>query len=75
MHKFQVRAEVEMNKWIELHGEGVGLSGTVGDLTDTGVPGGDGDAAEGVGGDGDGDVEDYCSADDDMDDAAAELED
>ena len=74
-HKFQVRAEVEMNKWIELHGEGVGLSGTVGDLTDTGVPGGDGDAAEGVGGDGDGDVEDYGGADDDMDDAAAELED
>ena len=71
-HKFQVRAEVEMNRWIELHGGDVGLSGTVGDLTDTGVPG---DAADDAVSGGDSDVEDGDYADDGMGDAAAELDD
>ena len=31
-HKFQVGAGVEMNRWVELHGGGVGLPGTVNDL-------------------------------------------
>ena len=71
-YKFQVRAEVEMNRWIELHGGDVGLSGTVGDLTDTGVPG---DAADNACSGGDSDVEDGDYADDGMGDAAAELDD
>ena len=58
--------------WIELHGGDVGLSGTVGDLTDTGVPG---DAADDAGSGGDSDVEDGDYADDGMGDAAAELDD
>ena len=67
-----MRAEVEMNRWIELHGGDVGLSGTVGDLTDTGVPG---DAADNACSGGDSDVEDGDYADDGMGDAAAELDD
>ena len=71
-YKFQVRAEVEMNRWIELHGGDVGLAGTVHNLTDTGAPGG---AADDAGSGGDSDVEDGDYADDGMGDAAAELDD
>ena len=47
-------------------------AGTVGDLTDTGVPG---DAADDAGSGGDSDVEGGDYADDGMGDAAAELDD